>query len=94
MQADRYEIRIRGTLSPEWMEWFEGMEIRAGETGQTILAGPVQDQAALHGLLARVRDLNLTLISVNRVVSPESPRQSRGKQEESRGPRRPAPGKT
>jgi hypothetical protein len=65
VQSNRYEIRIRGTLGPELAEWFEGMEIRQEADDLTVLAGSVPDQAALHGLLARVRDLNLTLISVN-----------------------------
>ncbi len=65
---ERYEIRIQGTLGPDWAEWFDGMEIRPGEDGQTILAGEIVDQAALHGLLARVRDLNLTLVSVSLVA--------------------------
>ncbi len=69
----RYEIRIRESLNAEWTEWFEGMEIRT-EDGGTVLTGPVPDQAALHGLLARVRDLNLTLVSVN----PAGPQESRG----------------
>lgn len=79
MQSARYEIRIRGTLSLQWVDWFEGMEIRPGAEGQTILTGPVPDQAALHGLLARVHDLNLTLISVNLVESTKGPRRSSGK---------------
>lgn len=80
MQSNRYEIRIRGTLSPEWTEWFDGMEIRQEADGGTVLAGSVPDQAALHGLLARVRDLNLTLISVNpeSKAEPAGPRESQG----------------
>ncbi|HET6487698.1 MAG TPA: hypothetical protein VFH83_14820, partial [Spirochaetia bacterium] len=60
-----YEIRIQETLSQDRSEWFEGMEMRVESEGQTILRGPIADQAALHGLLARLRDLNLTLLSVN-----------------------------
>jgi hypothetical protein len=66
MKADSYEIRIQGTLSPEWTEWFGGMEIRQESDGVSVLSGSLPDQAALHGILARVRDLNLTLISVNK----------------------------
>jgi hypothetical protein len=73
VQSKWYEIRIQGTLSPDWSEWFEGMEIRHEGEGQTILAGRVVDQAALHGLLARVRDLNLTLLSVNPAFPSELP---------------------
>ena len=60
-----YEIRILETLEPDWTEWFEGMEIRREKHGETLLSGPVADQAALHGLLLRIRNLNLTLLSVN-----------------------------
>ena len=72
MQSKWYEIRIRGTLSPDWAEWFEGMEVRK-EEGQTILRGLIVDQAALHGLLTRVRNLNLTLLSINPVCTSEPP---------------------
>jgi hypothetical protein len=80
LQSNRYEIRIRGTLGPEWAEWFDGMEIRQDADGETVLAGSMPDQAALHGLLARVRDLNLTLISVNPSSrsEPAGPRESQG----------------
>jgi hypothetical protein len=71
VKAGSYTLRIRGTLSPDWADWFEGMDIRQEAEGQTVLEGPVLDQAALHGLLERIRDLNLTLISVNPV--PEEP---------------------
>ncbi len=59
-----YAIRIKGRLDARWSEWFEGLAVTHTEDGDTILHGPVADQAALHGLLARVRDLNLTLVSV------------------------------
>jgi hypothetical protein len=64
VQSRWYEIRIKELLDPEWAEWFAGMEIRQDKDEQTIIAGRVTDQAALHGLLARVRSLNLTLLSV------------------------------
>jgi hypothetical protein len=60
-----YQIRIRGYLRPEWSEWFDGMTITHESNGDTILSGSVRDQAALHGLLTRVRDSGLSLISVN-----------------------------
>lgn len=63
----RYEIRIQGRLDPEWAEYFQGFRLVAGVEEETVLSGSVPDQAALHGLLARVRDLNLTLISVKLV---------------------------
>jgi len=62
-----YEIRIKGYLASFWSETFDGMQIILDPNGETTLSGAVTDQAALHGLLARIRDLNLTLISVNRV---------------------------
>ena len=62
-----YEIRVKGHLAPIWSETFDGMQITLTPDGETTLRGAVVDQAALHGLLARIRDLNLILISVNRV---------------------------
>jgi hypothetical protein len=62
-----YEIRVKGHLASFWSETFDGMQITLTPNGETILSGAVADQAALHGLLARIRDLNLILISVNRV---------------------------
>lgn len=66
MAREWYEIRIEGQLPAEWSEWFEGMEIRSGPGGESVLSGPVADQAALHGVLAKIRNLNLKLIAVNR----------------------------
>lgn len=62
-----YRIRVKGHLPPEWAEWFDNMTIALEPDGNTILSGPVMDQPALHGLLIKVRDLGLTLISVDRV---------------------------
>jgi len=62
-----YEIRLAGHLSPQWADWFEGLTITLEEDGNTLLTGPVADQAALHGLLKKVRDLGLSLLSVNQV---------------------------
>lgn len=61
-----YEIQIGGGLGPEWAEWFDGLSVSRGPDDTTILAGLVADQAALHGHLARVRDLALPLISLRR----------------------------
>ena len=63
-----YEIRIRDRLDEDWVEWFDTMTLTHTSEGQTILTGPVADQAALHGLLSRISDLNLTLISVTQVL--------------------------
>lgn len=62
-----YSIRIEGHLDPNWSEWFAGLTITHNPNGETVLAGPIRDQAALFGVLTKVRDLGLTLIAVNRV---------------------------
>ncbi len=63
----RYEIRIEGHLGPRWGDWFEGLTIQNAPDGQTVLSGPLCDQAALFGVLAKIHDLNLNLISVHRL---------------------------
>jgi len=71
-QPQLYEIRIKGHLDDRWTEWFEGLTIMLEKDGDTLLTGPVIDQAALHGLLKKVRDLGMPLVSVSPVES-ESP---------------------
>jgi hypothetical protein len=61
-----YEIRVRGALDSGWSAWFDGLQVTSDERGQTTIAGPVADQAALHGLLVKVRDLGLELLEVRR----------------------------
>ncbi len=62
-----YEIRIKGHLDNRWADWFEGLAITLEDNGETLLTGPVVDQAALHGLLRKVRDLAMPLLSVTHV---------------------------
>ncbi len=62
-----YEIRLKGHLGDRWTDRFEGLTITLGENGDTLLTGPVIDQAALHGLLKKIRDLGMILVSVSRV---------------------------
>ena len=73
-QPGRYEIRIKGHLDNRWADWFEGLTITREDNGDTRLTGPVVDQAALHGLLRKVRDLGLPLLSVIQV----EPKQANG----------------
>ena len=65
--AKVYEIRLKGHLETRWAKWFDGLTITLEENGNTLLSGPVVDQAALHGLLKKVRDVGLPLLSVNSV---------------------------
>ena len=62
-----YQIKIEGQLGHQWTDWFDGLTITLEDNGNTLITGPVIDQAALHGLLKKVRDLGTPLISVNRV---------------------------
>ena len=64
-----YQITIQGRLELHWGDWFDGMQIRHTENGDTVLSGPIPDQSALHGILARARDLGLVLLSLQRIES-------------------------
>ena len=66
-EPERYEIRIKGHLDDRWAAWFGGLTLTREDNGETLLTGPVVDQAALHGLLRKVRDLGVPLLSVSRV---------------------------
>lgn len=64
--AEYYEIKVKGFLDQKWSDWFAGLTVTHPDENVTLFAGSLPDQAALHGLLERIRDLNLTLISVTR----------------------------
>ena len=72
MSGTIYQLCVKGHLRSEWSEWFDGMSIEHAPDGDTLITGEVRDQAALHGLLSRVRDLGLTLVSVQRGLAEES----------------------
>ncbi len=67
-EGGQYEIRIHGHLDDRWAGWFEGMTLTLEQNGDTLICGQVIDQAALFGLLRKVRDLGILLVSVNRVA--------------------------
>jgi len=69
-QPVHYEITVQGVLGPRWSDWFDGLQLTSDADGRTTIAGPVADQAALHGLLTRIRDLGLTLLTVRRAEAP------------------------
>jgi hypothetical protein len=66
-QPTIYQIRVQGHLGTQWTDWFGGLTVTLEDNGETLLTGPVADQAALHGLLRKVRDLGIPLVSVVRV---------------------------
>ena len=74
-----YQIKIKGHLDHQWTDWFEGLTITLEDGGNTLLTGPVVDQAALHGLLKKVRDLGMPLVSVN-CIQPGPTNTSGGKE--------------
>ncbi len=69
---DSYEICVQGQLDPDWAEWFDNFTLTHRPEGVTVLTGPVADQAALHGLLNKIRNLGVTLLSVNQVDQGQS----------------------
>ena len=84
-----YEIRIQGHIENSWSSWFAGLSLDHEENGETVLRGVIVDQAALHGILMRIRDLGLPLVSVNRIKSDRARGENTGNQthiqEENRG---------
>jgi hypothetical protein len=74
-----YQIRIKGHLGPQWTDWFGGLAVAVEEDGETLLTGPIVDQAALYGLLKKVRDLGMPLVSVN-CIQPGPTNTSGGKE--------------
>jgi hypothetical protein len=75
--CSRYEIRLGGRLDPRWAAWFDGMTLIPADDGSTVLTGAVLDQAALHGVLGKVRDLGLPLLAVTQ-LGPDQPHNSTG----------------
>jgi hypothetical protein len=71
-ESGLYEIRLKGHLGNGWTDWFEGLTITLEENGYTLLIGPMVDQSALHGLLKRVRDLGMPLVSVSPIENDQS----------------------
>ena len=67
--AERYHIRVKGHLDPSWSVWFDDLTITNEADGDAVIAGPIVDQAALHGVLIKVRDLGLPLVSVNPIAA-------------------------
>jgi hypothetical protein len=74
-----YQIRLKGHLGPQWTDWFGGLAIAVDEGGDTLLTGPIVDQAALYGLLKKIRDLGMPLVSVN-CIEPGSTNTSGGRE--------------
>ncbi len=75
VQHEIYQIVVKGHIDREWSDWFDGLTITMVDNGETILSGPVVDQTALHGVLIKIRDLGLPLLSLVRVV-PEGENES------------------
>src|SRR5687768_10362144 len=80
-----YRIRVRGHLDDRWSDWFGGLDLQREDDGTTLLVGPIVDQAALHGLIARIRDLGLPLLAVDRVTEADGRAPPRGRGGEAEG---------
>lgn len=70
-RGSAYVIRVRGVLGSEWSAWFDGLDVLPGPGCDTLLVGPIRDQAALHGILAKVRDVGLPIVSVTSSANPD-----------------------
>jgi hypothetical protein len=70
-----YEIRVAGRLAPRWSAWFDGLTVTTDDDGTTVLHGPVVDQAALHGLLQKLRDVGIPLLSLSQIPITTRPKQ-------------------
>lgn len=68
--VQHYEIRVEGRLTPRWSAWFDGLDIEAAADGTTVIRGPIVDQAALHGLLQKLRDVGIPLLSLTEIPFP------------------------
>ena len=66
--VQQYEIRVQGRLGTRWAAWFDGLSLTSKDDGTTVISGPIVDQAALHGLLQKLRDLGITLLSLTRTA--------------------------
>lgn len=66
-----YQIRVKGNLEPKWSDWFDGFTISTQNLGETLMIGPVADQAALHGLISKLRDMGLPILLVERLETDE-----------------------
>lgn len=75
--TQQYEFRVRGRLGPRWAAWFDGLSLTAEADGTTVIRGPVADQAALHGLLQKLRDVGIPLVSLT-PLAPDAPRTHEG----------------
>jgi hypothetical protein len=75
-QISQYEIRVAGRLASHWSAWFDGLDIVADADGTTVIRGPVVDQAALHGLIQKLRDVGIPLISLTPLPESSAPRHS------------------